>query len=48
LKALLADVDGIPSALALEAELDAFADHWNAAEISSALRTFFGSRANDA
>jgi len=48
LKALLADIDGIPSAVALEAELDAFADHWNAAEISSALRTFFSGRANDA
>ena len=47
LKAVLADIDGVPSRLALEAELDSFADHWNAAETASVLRRFFSSRRKD-
>lgn len=44
LKTLLAAVEGMYSGRALEVELDAFAEHWNNADVSGVLRLFFRNR----
>jgi len=44
LKSLLADMADAPAAIALEAELDSFGDHWKTASITDSLRAFFSDR----